>query len=796
VQGANDPQPPVELISKRPGGFTPENSNLPVQLTPLIGREREIEAAQDFLRRPEVRLLTMTGPGGVGKTRLALRVAGDLIDDFTDGVYFVSLAPIGDPELVVSSTARTLGLRESGGRPLLERLIDHLSDKQLLLVLDNFEHVVEAAPAVTELLSACPDLRVLVTSRERLHLSGEHEYPVPPLGLPNPRMVPSPDALSRYEAVALFVERAQAAKPDFRLDKENAAALGEICARLDGLPLAIKLAAARVKLLPPQAMLGRLHRRLEVLVGGVRDAPGRHKTLRGTLEWSHELLSEPEQRLFGRLGVFAGGCSLAAVEAVCGTPEEPEGEILEKLEALTDKSLLLGEEGEDGEPRFSMLETIREYAAERLAASGEKEQIHARHAAFFAALGVQAESGFHGAEEGTWRRRLEADHDNLRAALAWSEQHDPELMLRLAGTLWRFWWIYLTEGRMWLERALVAGGAEACASLRVKALGSASIVASMQGEVGRGAALAREAVDLAGQTGDRSGRVWGLLMLSFANRCCGDHETAAAHAEAAVDQARALDDDDLPPYLRAIALNRLGHEAYELGDWARAEPVLKEALERWRRLGNPWGIGVVLGKLADVAQARGEDARAAALYHESLDRWLGRGNQLGTVEILTGLARLVAKGSPEGATRIFAAAEATQARVGLTLAPALRAKNERALAATRAAIGEEVFAAAWAAGQDLPLEQAIVEAQTAAEEASKPTQGESDLQRPAVAGGLSPREVEVIKLVATGLTNAQVAERLFLSPRTVNSHLNSVYHKLGVSSRSAATRFAVEHGLA
>jgi DNA-binding CsgD family transcriptional regulator len=248
--------------------------------------------------------------------------------------------------------------------------------------------------------------------------------------------------------------------------------------------------------------------------------------------------------------------------------------------------------------------------------------------------------------------------------------------------------------------------------------------------------------------------------------------------------------------LRAIALNRLGHEAYELGDWARAEPVLKEALERWRRLGNPWGIGVVLGKLADVAQARGEDARAAALYHESLDRWLGRGNQLGTVEILTGLARLVAKGSPEGATRIFAAAEATQARVGLTLAPALRAKNERALAATRAAIGEEVFAAAWAAGQDLPLEQAIVEAQTAAEEASKPTQGESDLQRPAVAGGLSPREVEVIKLVATGLTNAQVAERLFLSPRTVNSHLNSVYHKLGVSSRSAATRFAVEHGLA
>jgi non-specific serine/threonine protein kinase len=733
----------------------------------------------------------------VGKTRLALQVAEDLAGDFADGVYFVTLAPIGDPELVIPTVARALEVREAGGRPLLELLKGYLGDKKLLLLLDNFEHVAEAAPALTVLLSACPDLEVLVTSRERLHLSGEHEYSVPPLELPNPDNRPSdPNALSRYEAVALFVERARAAKPNFRLDEDNATAVAEICVRLDGLPLAIALAAARIKLLPPQALLERLGQRLEVLVGGARDAPGRHKTLRGTLQWSHELLSEPEQRLFRQLGVFAGGCTLEAAQAVANVSEGQEGELLEGLEALIDKSMLRGEKGIGAEPRFWMLETIREYAAEQLAASGEEEQVRARHAAFFAALGVRAESGLHGPEEGTWRRRLEADHANLRAALAWSEEHDPELMLQLAGALWRFWWIHLHEGRAWLEHALAAGASEAPAPPRVKALACASIVASMQGDVERGAALALEAVDLAEQSGDQVGRVWGFLNLSFADRCRGDHETAAAHAAVAVEQARALDDDSLPPFLQAFVLNRLGHEAYELGDWSRAEPVLEDALERWRRLGNPWGICVVLGKLADVAQARGDDARAAALYRESLDYWRGHGNDLGTVEILTGLARLAAKGSPEGAVRLFATAEAVQRRIGLTPAPALRAKNERALAAARSTLGEEAFAAAWAAGKDLSLEQAVAEAQTVTADAGRAAPADHDPSPSSAAGGLSPRELEVLKLVAGGLTNVQVAERLFLSPRTINAHLNSIYHKLGVSSRSAATRFAVERSLA
>jgi DNA-binding CsgD family transcriptional regulator len=469
------------------------------------------------------------------------------------------------------------------------------------------------------------------------------------------------------------------------------------------------------------------------------------------------------------------------------------------LTHLTDKSLVLVSTRDDEEARYRFLETVRHYAREKLEESGEEPEIRRRHAVFFTALGVQAEPALFSPDKETWDRRLEADRDNVRVALAWGAQHDPELMLRLAGALGlsRFWGAHITEGRAWLERALVAGGDKAPALLRVKALGSASLVASMQGEVGRGTELAREAVELAERSGDRAGRVWGLLMLSFAERYRANHKVALAHAETAVEEARRLDDDALPPFLLAFVLGRLGQETYELGDLSRAEAFLEEALDHWRRLGRPWGIGVVLGKLADTAQARGHEARAAALYRESLEYWRGQDNELGTVEVLTGLARLAGKkkGRPEAAVRLFSAAEAVQRQVGLTLAPAVRAKNEWALSTARAELGEEAFDAAWSAGGNLPLEQAVAEAHTVAVESGRLLRAELDTRPSGALGALSPRELEVLKLVAAGLTNAQAAQELFLSPRTVNAHLNSIYHKLGVSSRTAATRFAVEHGL-
>ena len=392
-------------------------NNLPLQPTPLVGREREVAEIADRARSEEVRLLTLTGPGGTGKTRLALQVAADLLEEFKDGVFFVILATITDPELVASTIAGPLGIKESGDQPLEESLKAYLRDRNLLLVLDNFEQVLEGAPLVGEFLGACPKLKILATSRIPLRLYGEQEYPVPPLALPDPGVLPPLEILTQYEAVRLFVERARTVKPDFTVTNESAPAVAEICARLDGLPLAIELAAARVRLLPPQKMLQRLGNRMKLLKGGARDLPTRQQTLRGAIDWSHDLLEE-EKILFRRLSVFAGGRTLEAIEEIC----DPEGALdaLEGLESLLEKSLLRQEEGPGGEPRFVMLETIHEYAREKLQASGEAEEIKRLHAEYFLALAKEAEPELVGPDQVEWMDRLATEHDNMRAALSWA----------------------------------------------------------------------------------------------------------------------------------------------------------------------------------------------------------------------------------------------------------------------------------------------------------------------------------------------------------------------------------------
>ncbi|HJU53281.1 MAG TPA: winged helix-turn-helix domain-containing protein, partial [Pyrinomonadaceae bacterium] len=455
-EGAEEPSAAAATPPK-PRAQTP--TNLPAQLTPFIGRKSEAAAVEKMLRREDVRLLTLTGPGGTGKTRLALHVATNLLGAFSDGVFFVALEPIKDPALVVSQIAQVLGVKEAAGTTLDENLKKHLRDKRMLIVLDNFEQVTAAAPQIAELMAAAPRLVVLVTTREVLRLSAEHEFQVPPLLLPNLTSLPPVPDLMRYEAVALFTERATAAKFDFALTEVNAQAVAEICTQLDGLPLAIELAAARIKLLPPQAMLMRLESPFKLLTGGARDAPARQRTMREAIAWSYELLDEPEKSLFRRLAVFLGGATLDAAARVCDAEGDLGIGIEDGVESLVDKSLLRQVEQGGVEPRFAMLETIREYGLELLKASGERERMRQLHASYFLDLAERANPELAGARQKQWLEQLEQEHDNLRAALRRSlEFNQTQTSLRLAGALWWFWYLHghYREGREWLDKVLAA----------------------------------------------------------------------------------------------------------------------------------------------------------------------------------------------------------------------------------------------------------------------------------------------------------------------------------------------------
>lgn len=649
-RGQSIPPPDVD-VPDSPRAATPREAPAwptfpapPTPLTPLLGREEDVVQATQLLQQG-ARLLTLTGPGGVGKTRLALQVATEMREQFADGMAFVSLAPLADAGLVLSTVAQVLGVREGGGQPVKEALRRALSDRRLLLVLDNCEHVLAGFSEVAALLEDCPKLALLATSRGSLRLWGEQEYPVSPLALPPFDRALTKEEAAQFPAVRLFVDRARAASPRFTLTAENASSVTAICRRLDGLPLAIELAAPRVKLLPPGALLERLHHTLPLLTGGGRDLPDRQQTLLSTIAWSSGLLDEKERMVFRRLAVFRGGCTLEAAEVICTSTDGEAVDVLEVMGSLVDKSLLQAQTGDEDqdEARFAMLETIREYAIEQLEASGEGARLARLHAEYFRSLAEEAEPYLRGADQVMWFNRLETELDNVRAALTWSrDQGEIELGLRIASAYCRFYQAHgrLTEGREWLEGLLQLqepNGSSEAALVRAGALVQASRLARTQGDTARAAALAEEGLQLAWRLGQERIAAGALITLGHAALVRGD----GRRAEGCYQEALALAQEAGDTWSIAEALHHLGNHALVQGEYGRAIDLHGRSLVLWRECGDGLYLGVTLIKLGDLASYfSGDPGKAARLYEESLSIHRGLEDKRGMAYALASLATL------------------------------------------------------------------------------------------------------------------------------------------------------------
>ena len=605
-------------------------TNLVKPITEVIGREAELAALHDYLAGERVRLLTLTGAPGIGKTRLAIEAGMRATGSFPDGVFFVQLAPVQDPGMVVPAIAQVLGLREASNRPIEESLRQFLHTRRMLLLLDNFEQVVVAADTVTEMLRSAPGLKVLVTSRAALNVQGEQQLPLAPLGLPEPDQLPGVDDLLLYPSVALFVERAQSVSPDFRLTPENAAPVAAICARVDGLPLAIELVAVRVRVLPPSALLARLSNRLGLLRGGHQDLPARQQTLRGALAWSYDLLSEGEQCLFARLGVFVGGCTLGAIEAVSNSTGDLPFYTLEGVQSLVDKSLLRAELDDAAEARFSMLETIREYAVERLHESGEDESLRRLHAEYYLALAESAEQQMAGAEQKWWLDLLEREHDNLRAALDWSLSADGDTAvgLSLAANLHHLWWVrgYFSEGRNWMLKVLARAGDTGPAVARARVMWAAGHLTRVLGNTEEGRTLNEQSLALFRAIGDQEGTGRVLSGLGAIARDQNDDETAKTLYEEALALRRSIGDK----YGMTMTLANLQDLAWRRGDFLASVQLNEETLALCYELSSKRGIAGNTATQGYIRGMLGSYEEGLSLVRSGITGLLELGDQAGT----------------------------------------------------------------------------------------------------------------------------------------------------------------------
>jgi predicted ATPase/DNA-binding CsgD family transcriptional regulator len=779
---------PLTPIPRRGYTATP----LPTLLTPLLGRDLEIADLTALLDRSDVRLLTLVGPGGVGKTRLALAVAALAADCFTDGAAFVSLAAVSDAALVPSTIAQALAIREAGDQPLSETLAMSLRGQELLLVLDNLEHLLPATPLIADLLVNCPNLKIMATSRAVLRVSGEHDFPVRPLALPEIDDDLIVEKVATAPAVQLFVARGQAARTDFALTVDNAAAVSAICRRLDGLPLAIELAAARMRHLPAPALLDHLEKLLPLLTGGPRDQPVRLQTMRDAISWSYDLLSADEQAFFRRLAVLAGGGGLEAVTAVTSGADAKVIDVLDGVRALVEHSWLIQTEQSPGEPRYTMLETIREFGLEQLAVSGDETATRSAHAAYYLGLAERAWPVFISwMSQEPWLVQLEIEHDNLRAALTWYLVDNAQASLRLAGILTWFWYLrgHRAEGRSWLRRALAAAS-QAPPAEQARGWFGVGLLAHWQDDDAEAIPAFVESLTRWREASDRWGERLALCFLGIVYADAGDYE----RAEAALDDSLALCLEDRDDALAAYVQTHLAISARGQGDLRRATDLLTEVLASQRVRGDVVGANMALVYLGLLATERGSYAEASALQRESLV-WARRVEAQEELSFNLANAATLAAGSgqPTTAARLFGAAAALQERFGNRPKEPERSIYDRALDAVRGALSPAVFAEAWASGRALTIEEALAEAE-------KLLQLEAEVVSSSGAGRregdwLTRRELDVLRHIIAGRTNAEIADALFISLGTTRIHVSNILAKLGARTRTEAADLARRRGL-